>query len=108
MPGINERRMERFTLELTAAISVSGDEGDEGNIQLQTSDISAGGAFFNTEAPLPIGTEVKIDMILPLDELKKLKGKRAKIEVSGAVVRIEGRGMAVTFNQNYRIKRLPQ
>lgn len=106
MPGIDERKEERFTLELTATISMHGVENDDASIELQTSDVSAGGAFFNTVQPLPIGTEVKIDMIIPLDKLKKLKGKRAKIEVAGAVIRSDEKGMAISFGKNYQISRV--
>jgi len=105
MPGIDERKLERFTLELVASISVSGKEGEEKDLKFNTSDISSGGAFFNTEKPLPVGTEIKLDMVLPLDKLKKLKGKQAKIEVSGAVVRIDQEGMAISFKKDYQIKR---
>ncbi len=105
MSGIDERKLERFTLELAATISITGEEGTEKNLEFNTSDISAGGAFFNTEKPLPVGTEMKLDMILPLDKLKKLKGRQAKIEVTGAVVRIDQEGMAVSFKKGYQIKR---
>ena len=105
MTGIDERKLERFTLELVANISVSGEQDEHQSLKFNTSDISAGGAFFNTEQPLPIGTEIKLDMILPLDKLKKLKGKQAKIEVSGAVVRTNQEGMAVSFKKDYQIKR---
>ena len=105
MTGIDERKLERFTLELVANISVSGEQDEQQSLKFNTSDISAGGAFFNTEQPLPIGTEIKLDMILPLDKLKKLKGKQAKIEVSGAVVRTNQEGMAVSFKKDYQIKR---
>ncbi len=105
MSGIDERKLERFTLELVASISVTGEGSAEKNIKLNTSDISSGGAFFNTEKPLPVGTEIKIDMVLPLDKLKKIKGKQAKIEVSGAVVRIDQEGMAISFKKDYQIKR---
>lgn len=105
MPGIDERKLERFTLELVASISITSEEGAEKNLKFNTSDISAGGAFFSTEQPLPVGTKIKIDMILPLDKLKKLKGKQAKIVVSGAVVRIDQEGMAISFKKDYQIKR---
>ncbi len=105
MPGIDERRLERFTLDLVASISVTSEEGAEKDFKFNTSDISSGGAFFNTDKPLPVGTELRLDMVLPLDKLKKLKGKQAKIEVSGAVVRITQEGMAISFKKDYQIKR---
>ena len=106
MPGFNERTMERFRLQITANLLIK-EEDKRHNLTLQTSDISAGGAFFSTEQPLPLGTKVKVDMILPLDELKKIEGKRAKIEVSGAVIRIDDQGMAISFEKNYHIIKMP-
>jgi len=105
MSGIDERKLERFTLELAATISIAGEEDAEKKLKFNTDDISAGGAFFNTQKPLPVGTQIKLDMVLPLDKLKKLKGRRAIIEVSGAVVRIDQEGMAVSFKKDYQIKR---
>ena len=101
--GANKRRMERFDLELPARVTKAKEgQGDE-NLDLLTSDICAGGAFFQTDQPLPLGTEVKIDLVLPLDELKKIEGKKALIKVSGAVIRITGDGMAICFEEGFKI-----
>ena len=108
MPVPKGRRAERFTLELSACLSVSSDKADDATIQLKTIDVSSAGAFFDTDRPLPLGTEVKIDMVLPLDELKKLKGKKAKIVVTGAVIRTDNKGMAICFDENYQISRIPE
>jgi hypothetical protein len=105
MAGFDERQMERFSLKLSANLIVRGDDSDE-ELIVKTSDINSGGAFFSTGQPLPLGTKVKIDMVLPLEELKRIEGKQAKIEVSGDVVRTDKGGMAVTFNKNYQITRL--
>lgn len=96
------RKMERFSLELPARISAVGEE-EPVFLESFTSDISAGGAFFQTSRPLPIGTKMNVDLILPLDELKKLEGKRANIKVKGAVVRIGEDGMAISFDKRYKI-----
>ncbi|MFH1481123.1 MAG: PilZ domain-containing protein, partial [Pseudomonadota bacterium] len=72
-------------------------------LDLMTEDISSGGAFFHTSDPLLEGTEVRIDLILPLDKLKKLKGKRACIKVNGKVLRKGSEGMAIVFNRRYKI-----
>jgi hypothetical protein len=99
----NKRKMERFSLEIPAHISFDDEYGQEKKFSLVTNDVCAGGAFLKTEKPLPIGTEVKIDLVLPLESLRRLEGKKARIEVSGAVIRIDENGMAISFNSNYRI-----
>ena len=108
MPELGKRKMERFSLELPARISIAGkaEKKEPESLECITSDISAGGAFFHTDQPLPVGTEMHIDLVLPLDELKKIEGKRASIKVKGAVVRIGEKGMAICFDEKYKISPL--
>jgi hypothetical protein len=107
-----KRGLERFDLEIPARIRKSISKKEEGTIDLLTSDISSGGAFFHTTKPLEEGTDVKIDLILPISGLyKKLdegsregEYKRAFIKISGKVLRAESRGMAIVFNEDYEIR----
>ena len=108
MPELGKRKMERFSLELPAKISVVGEKDEPASLDAITSDISAGGAFFHTDQPLPVGTEMQVDLVLSLDELKKIEGKRASIKVKGAVIRIEGKGMAISFDKKYQISPLAE
>ena len=108
MSELGKRKMERFSLGLPAKISVVGEKDEQVPLEAITSDISAGGAFFHTERPLPVGTEMQVDLILPLGELKKLKGKRASIKVKGAVIRITKDGMAISFEDKYQISPLSE
>lgn len=110
MAGNEERRAERFKLELSAYLSIMepDDDSSESTLNLKTSDVSSGGAFFDTDKPLSIGTAVKIDMIVPLEQLKNLKGKNVKIEVSGAVIRINNDGMGICFDEEYTISKIPE
>lgn len=85
----------------------SGQEGRGEKIpNLMTSDICSGGAFFHITQPLPEGSQVKIDLILPLDNPKKYKDgwQQAHIKVTGTVLRSESTGMAICFNENYQIR----
>ncbi len=98
------RRLERFGLELPAKIEIRKRSTKETEIMnLFTGNVCAGGAFFHTDKPLPVGTQVKIDLILPLEKLKKIKGKNACIKVDGKVLRSDENGMAVRFNKRYKI-----
>jgi len=98
-----KRRMERFTIELPAKVSVLDKKRDNKTIDFLTSNICAGGVFFQTDQPLPVGTEAKINLILPLDTLKKLKGRKACIRLSGTVIRSERGGMAIRFEEDFEI-----
>jgi hypothetical protein len=99
------RRLGRFRLEIPAKIEMVGSEWGKTKRDLRTSNISSGGAFFHTKQPLPEGSPVKIDLILPLEKLKGLKNdhKQAYIKVTGKVLRSESKGMAISFDQDYVI-----
>ncbi|UCF56077.1 MAG: PilZ domain-containing protein [Deltaproteobacteria bacterium] len=100
------RRIGRFRLEVPTKIEVISSDLDKKTHDLLTSNISSGGAFFHTTQPLPEGTPVKIDIILPLDKLKELKDdhKQAYVKVTGRVLRSESTGMAISFNEHYTIR----
>jgi len=72
--------------------------------EVMTRNICAGGAFLLTDIPLMVGTDIKMDLILPLDNIPKMEGKRSRIDVSGAVVRTESQGVAVCFDKKYTIE----
>ena len=97
-----ERKMERFSLNLAGQLSMNG-KPKEGLWQLQTIDICAGGALFQTTESVQLGSEITVDLILPLDKFKEIKTQKALIEVSGKVVRKVKNGMAVCFNDEYKI-----
>lgn len=103
-----KRRLERFDLNIPARIErldTRPDGGEEAVFDLLTSDICSGGAYFYTPAPLSEGTRVRIDLVLPLDLLKRLKSDchQAYIKLTGTVLRSESGGMAICFNPDYQI-----
>jgi hypothetical protein len=101
----NKRRLERFDLKLPATIEFINVDHKGRLLNLMTTNICSGGAFFHTTQPLPQGTQVKIDLVLPLDRLRKLKEefKKAYIKVKGKVLRAESEGMAICFDEDYQI-----
>lgn len=103
--GSERRRRERFTFELPAQILV-GKNGHSESFESRTRDVSSGGAFFETDQPLAIGTELKIELVLSLEKLRKIQGKHALIKLSGKVVRTEEGGVGVCFDESYRISPL--
>jgi hypothetical protein len=95
--------MERFSLKLPALLSMMDENEKQQTFEFMISDICAGGAFFKTDHPLSVGTDVKMDLILPLDKFKKFGRKRSRVDVSGSVIRTNDKGMAVCFNKKFRI-----
>jgi hypothetical protein len=102
---LEKRRLERFDLKLPATIEFINDDRKEKVLSLLTENVCSGGAYFHTIQPLPKGTQVMIDLVLPLDRLRTLKKehKRAYIKVTGRVLRSESEGMAICFDEDYHI-----
>ncbi|MBW1759756.1 MAG: hypothetical protein JRG68_01365 [Deltaproteobacteria bacterium] len=102
---LNKRIMERFSIKLPSRLSVVRESGEQESFELLTDNICAGGAFFKTRRSLSlsVGTKVKIGIILVLDELKMPKLKKTHIKVSGTVIRTAGKGIAISFDKNFRI-----
>lgn len=101
----DKRRLERFDLEIPATIELLALDKEEKILNLLTSNMCSGGAYFHTTQPLPEGTQIKIDLVLPLDKLKGLKEdcKEAYIKVTGRVLRSESKGMAICFDEDYQL-----
>jgi len=95
--------MDRFSLELRARISAVDNNGNPRSFEVATRDICAAGAFLQTDQPLPVGTDIEMNLVLPLAHLPKIENKRSRIDVSGAVIRTESEGMAVCFDKKYQI-----
>jgi len=102
----DKRGLERIDLGLSATIEFLTSDQEKSLPNLLTSNVCSGGAYFHTTQPLPEGTQIKIDLVLPLDKLKKLKDeyKQAYKKVTGAVLRSESEGMAILFDKDYLIR----
>jgi Tfp pilus assembly protein PilZ len=100
---IERRKMERFDLKLPTKLSLAGKDKEHKSIELMTRNICSGGAFFKTNKPLTVGTDVKLAVILPLDKFKIVKHKILYIDVSGSVIRTDQQGMAIRFDRKYKI-----
>ena len=94
--------MERFNLELPAKLTWTGKDKEHESTELLTSNICAGGAFFKTNKPLTVGTDVKSAIILPLDKFENVKNKISHIDISGSVTRTDQQGMAICFDKKYK------
>lgn len=94
--------MERFSLKLPSLLW-TGNDNKGHKIELQTENVCASGAFFKAKQSLPVGTDVKIDMVVPFNRLKKPQDRKTLIKVSGSVIRIDKTGMAIRFGEDYQI-----
>jgi DNA-binding NarL/FixJ family response regulator len=91
----NRRRIERFSMSIPSKVSsIMHDYSDQ---NLATTNISAGGVFFETGQTYPVGTEVTLNISLDFGGMKAgLPQSRFRVE--GTVVRTETHGMAIAFD----------
>lgn len=113
----SERRIqERFSLDLQAKISYRfTDDDPQDYIETVAANMSSGGAFLQTGKPLPLASKVKVEFLLSIEHLKKLKfilsmetlrlvsGEQVWVKATGVVIRQEPKGVAVIFDQNYQL-----
>jgi hypothetical protein len=97
--GSDRRHVERFSVEAFAVVQTVS-PGTEKVFELNTQDISSGGAFFPMELPLPTGEKVKITLYLSISAIRDFPNK-AKITTEGQVVRSTKQGIAVAFDRHY-------
>ena len=90
----NRRKYERFDVSLQAKLALVEQQH---SFDLSTRDISAGGAFFDTEKPVTEGCKVTIEITISNETLKKMTGYGSCIKVDGVVVRSDSDGIAVSF-----------
>jgi hypothetical protein len=103
MIQFDRRKMERFDLELPTHLRIVDKSEKWKSLKFITSNICSRGAFFKTEKPLSVGTDVKLDINLPLNKFKNAKRRISHIDVSGSVIRTDQQGMAICFDKNYKI-----
>jgi len=106
MLPMEKRKLERFNLEVPATVSITVAGGVEEKLDLMTQNICSGGACFRTEHSLPVGTEMQINLVLPLDKFKALpvNCEKVLISLSGKVLRIDSDGIGVGFDEAYDIR----
>jgi hypothetical protein len=112
------RQNERFSLKIKSKVTAESCTGLTPVMEYLTGNISSGGVFLETSRPLPIASRVRLELCLSQDDLNKLrfilslealrswKEERMWVKASGIVIRVEERGMAVIFDQNYQLSPL--
>ena len=103
----DQRRLERFQLDVPARISLPIREGEPREIEARTRDISSAGAFLLLEPDdidLHVGTHVEVELMLIIDRLRELLRANNQVEVSveGKIRRTEADGVAVVFTHKVR------
>ena len=83
---MKERKFLRIPVGTRAVFSWSKKRGQENRGKGVTRDISAGGMYLYTKTPPPVGSSVKLELLLP-----KVRGavQAFKMKVLGRVVRVQ-------------------
>jgi hypothetical protein len=105
MAGLGKRKLERFNLTIPTCLSTV-DNKKEVTLELLTSNICSGGVYFKTGKTLPVGTKVKMDLVIIKNQEQGLQGKNAHVKVAGDVIRRDTEGMAVCLHKRFRISSL--
>ena len=108
MQLMENRKLQRFDLEIPSRIESLSKGSKEGVVELLTSNICCGGAYFKTNQSLAVGTEIKVDLFIPLSKFKQLESicDKVHINLSGIVLHSDSHGMGVCFNENYKMWQL--
>jgi len=101
----DRRDHERFSLQLPAKIEAVTPR-ERLVFDLQSDNVSAGGALFDTEVEIAVGTEVRINLTLPSERHKELTGAESLVKVRGKVVRSGPSGLAISFGKKYELLKL--
>jgi c-di-GMP-binding flagellar brake protein YcgR len=105
---VERRKYERYDLVVPEAIETLARTAAKRKISLKTVNVSAGGAYFRTDAILAEGTKVRLELRLSYDSQHKLKNPRnARIRILGTVMRCQIGGMAICFSEDYVIAPIP-
>lgn len=88
--------MERYNITLKTLLSFP----DGPSRELTTTNISEGGAFFETDTILPLGTEVYLS-IFPHDFKNWMTDQEQIIRLQGKIYRRNEHGVAICFYEHY-------
>jgi hypothetical protein len=117
MPS-EKRRQERFSLNLEAQLTYRHRPGEQPLIDTVAANISAGGAFLKTTHPFPLAAKVRVEFLLDLDDLRRLKfivsqdalktldNNRVRVAASAIVIRRDADGIGIIFDTDYQLTAL--
>ena len=102
-----KRNFKRFVRKVPTKLQILNlpSENNKKTHYFMTKDICAGGAFLMTKQPFTIGTEVMIEVVLPMeDNLNFNTENHCLIKVKGLVLRADSTGIAISFHKNFQIE----
>jgi hypothetical protein len=103
-----KRKLERFELNAPARVLLESGSSKIDEYNLTTRDVSSAGAFLYSSQSLPEGANVRMEFLISLDTLQRIAGEKgkAKVRVKGKVIRSDSDGIAIRFDNKYKITAL--
>ena len=102
----SERRKQiRYTTPLRVKLEIMTASGKH-ILHLFTSNVCSGGVLCDTDKIFPIGSEVKVSLLVESEGVKKSMGARTLVKVKGRVARCGPEGMAIRFYKEYKIQKI--
>ena len=100
---IEKRCMQRFNMQLPILITASDQMEAKITKEFVTSDICASGTYVKTPNALSIGAGVLVELPWPPETLCLEADRKMLFLLSGCVVRTDAKGLAIAFNDKYKI-----
>lgn len=99
----DRRRQERFNLIVPTRLVIINNGQDCEVIEVNISNISAGGVYLKTQQNIPESTEVSMSFVLPIEKIARVLGVNSFVKIKGNVIRVDMDGVAISFKGDYKI-----
>lgn len=103
--SIERRKQTRYTTPLQVKLEIMTASGKH-ILHLFTSNVCSGGVLCDTDKIFPIGSEVRVSLLVESEGVKKSMGARTLVKVKGRVARCGPEGMAIRFYKDYKIQKI--
>ena len=102
---LERRKQTRYTTPIPVKLEIMTASGKH-ILHLFTSNVCSGGVLCDTDKIFPIGSEVRVSLLVESEGVKKAMGARTLVKVKGRVTRCGPEGMAIRFYKDYTIQKI--
>ena len=102
---IERRKQTRYTTPLRVKLEIMTASGKH-ILHVFTGNVCSGGVLCDTDKIVPIGSEVRVSLLVESEGVKETMGARTLVKVKGRVARCGPEGMAIRFYKDYTIEKI--
>ncbi|MCP4627498.1 MAG: PilZ domain-containing protein [bacterium] len=104
-PQSDKRAHLRFDRQLRISITPLHNTQNQQPRLLTTKNIAAGGVFVTTKQPFTSGTDVMVNIVMPMGQtIDNPMESQCFVKVQGNILRTSAEGIAIRFQKNYSIE----